>query len=976
MSQKLLLMCMCVLVAMLTSFSYGDDWIDCGTPDSLTGGLATSVFSIDTAKVIHVFVIFPEDTISFGSDSLPTALVNYGDTADYGPAQILSRSSFGKLILNMDVNPGLDSNYFVLPHSREWYYNNCPDTMDEYPGHVKQMNQDVVDGLDLLINFGEYDTDNDGKVDYFAIDYNSLFINASWVGYARVHFPGTSLYATTDTNSLGNIVYIDGSASGHILRTQNIGRPWYDLSAGIWVHEMCHNVSVLGDYLHNWENNYSHGYQFHATSWGSQFTIDEDGRRRRSYFSPYWALKTGWLNEEDIDVIFQPIYCDTLNDYITTKDLVKVPLLSNEYFLISNRQNLLYNESHWPSKGLFVYHIENDASSQTYVSHKREDLEIADGLYVFNSDSTALIAAPDSGYDEIDFRTICGGDAELEELTGANAGDSGDAFVPPMDIVFDHTTNPNSNLYSSHNSKWYQDVPSHFSIRNLEADPSDTTRLIMDVLANHWYDSLTANTTWGVDSMETGYAITGDFIIPAACTLTIRKGTKIYFQAKEDDKASGSSSSRCELIVRGTLIAEGDSTNHIAFIPSSDQLGTAAPRDWYGVRFYPNSYGDLTYCDIKYANHGIAMADTAQVNLDHCTFTDCSMSGVYNLKGKLTATHCRFEDIGNYGIASANAESFVDSSHFVACKTYGVQVYYSPSYSLGTTIISNNDFRTGDQSTTIGSQYAIMVYANDDVRIENNTMRTYELGGIGLYETDCIVTGNKVTSSNNYGIYAYNSCNGLISYCDFDSLEYGIYLVNNSINTVKYCKFDSVYVGIRIQGNQQPDLGNYAGGDSTQWGNNNFEGCSYRYIQQYASYSPGPLITAEMNWFGPGLIDASKFTGNIDYTPPRGTNPRPKLSFENGLPLTYNLRGNYPNPFNPQTAISYSLAEPGYATLDVYNILGQRIVTLVDEYREAGNHTVIWDGTNEAGEPVASGVYLYRLQSGNYSDSKKMLLLR
>jgi len=61
----------------------------------------------------------------------------------------------------------------------------------------------------------------------------------------------------------------------------------------------------------------------------------------------------------------------------------------------------------------------------------------------------------------------------------------------------------------------------------------------------------------------------------------VRKGTTIYFQADEDDKAGGANGARCELIVYGTLIAEGDSANRIAFVPSSDQLGTAAVQDWY-----------------------------------------------------------------------------------------------------------------------------------------------------------------------------------------------------------------------------------------------------------------------------------------------------------------------------------------------------------------------------------------------------------
>jgi len=92
--------------------------------------------------------------------------------------------------------------------------------------------------------------------------------------------------------------------------------------------------------------------------------------------------------------------------------------------------------------------------------------------------------------------------------------------------------------------------------------------------------------------------------------------------------------------------------------------------------------------------------------------------------------------------------------------------------------------------------------------------------------------------------------------------------------------------------------------------------------------------------------------------------------------LAFKLNTNYPNPFNPNTNILYSLAEPGYTTITIYNILGQRVTRLVDEYKEAGQHMVIWNGQNSRGQPVSSGIYFYRIESGDFMDSKKMMLLR
>jgi hypothetical protein len=88
------------------------------------------------------------------------------------------------------------------------------------------------------------------------------------------------------------------------------------------------------------------------------------------------------------------------------------------------------------------------------------------------------------------------------------------------------------------------------------------------------------------------------------------------------------------------------------------------------------------------------------------------------------------------------------------------------------------------------------------------------------------------------------------------------------------------------------------------------------------------------------------------------------------------LSQNYPNPFNPQTVISYSLTQNTRVELMIYNILGQRIRTLVDEFQTAGFKTIHWDGKDNQGEEVASGIYFYRLKAGDYSETKKMVLMK
>jgi len=95
------------------------------------------------------------------------------------------------------------------------------------------------------------------------------------------------------------------------------------------------------------------------------------------------------------------------------------------------------------------------------------------------------------------------------------------------------------------------------------------------------------------------------------------------------------------------------------------------------------------------------------------------------------------------------------------------------------------------------------------------------------------------------------------------------------------------------------------------------------------------------------------------------------------VPRQFALDQNYPNPFNPQTRISYQLdRSTDNVTLKVYNILGQEVRTLVNEPQDAGFYEVVWDSRDDSGNPVATGIYFYRLQADNLTETRKMVLLK
>src|SRR5690606_32019587 len=94
------------------------------------------------------------------------------------------------------------------------------------------------------------------------------------------------------------------------------------------------------------------------------------------------------------------------------------------------------------------------------------------------------------------------------------------------------------------------------------------------------------------------------------------------------------------------------------------------------------------------------------------------------------------------------------------------------------------------------------------------------------------------------------------------------------------------------------------------------------------------------------------------------------------LPLNYSLSQNFPNPFNPSTTIEFSLKQRSDVTIKIYNMLGQEVRTLFANQLESGNHKVIWDGMNNQGIMMSSGTYIYKMISGDFVQSKKMLLLK
>ena len=127
------------------------------------------------------------------------------------------------------------------------------------------------------------------------------------------------------------------------------------------------------------------------------------------------------------------------------------------------------------------------------------------------------------------------------------------------------------------------------------------------------------------------------------------------------------------------------------------------------------------------------------------------------------------------------------------------------------------------------------------------------------------------------------------------------------------------------------------------------------------------------------VSEATRFVRNAN--DPNDPIDQEKIAGNRPIPKEFALAQNYPNPFNPTTQIRYALPQPGAAKIEIFNILGQRVKTLVNESQPEGYYLLIWDGQNDQGSIVGSGVYFYQLtvKEGNkmlYHNIQKMLYLK
>ena len=167
-----------------------------------------------------------------------------------------------------------------------------------------------------------------------------------------------------------------------------------------------------------------------------------------------------------------------------------------------------------------------------------------------------------------------------------------------------------------------------------------------------------------------------------------------------------------------------------------------------------------------------------------------------------------------------------------------------------------------------------------------------------------------------------------------------------------------------------------------------------------SNYLTSPGASGDVEW-GPELAaldsDGDGFTNGEELLDPNGEwsagDPNPgdpsnvtapgdpndfptSVKDEDALAFDYSLSNNYPNPFNPSTTIEYTVPELTNVSIDVYNSNGEKVKTIVDQSFSPGKYKVGWNGTDQYGSSVASGIYFYRIVAGDFTETKNMILLK
>ena len=448
------------------------------------------------------------------------------------------------------------------------------------------------------------------------------------------------------------------------------------------------------------------------------------------------------------------------------------------------------------------------------------------------------------------------------------------------------------------------------------------------------------------------FLVTGDVTVPSGQTLAIEPGVVVSFQGYH------------RLRVQGNLQAEGTSEAGIVFTTDNPTVG------WHGIRFRnAQNTSRLTYCLIE---HGKSNDGDYPDNLG---------GGVLNYGADLVVDRCRFENNSSVlhggGLYAINSErTTVTNTTFTGnhCYMWGGAVCIANSYVdfVDCVIVDNTADYNG------AGFYFDSVYMPELIRclIARNATSISSGAAINAnmstpFLTNCTITGNQLGS-----VYA----RGPAFY-----VTYGEVVLTNCIVYDNQGTGDELHLdaGGTAQGyySDLPIPGWGFIGDHNITADPLFVDSTH---DDWGLSEASPCIDA-----GTAYLEVVDYYGTLQVTvdlsedeysgvaPDMGYAELQTASSVNATPILERLSMRvHPNPFNPMTTIELSLPDAGTVELAIYDVSGRKVRSLFSGIRGAGAHTLVWDGSDDSGKRLASGVYLVRVIDEDYSTTGKLVLAR
>ncbi len=436
--------------------------------------------------------------------------------------------------------------------------------------------------------------------------------------------------------------------------------------------------------------------------------------------------------------------------------------------------------------------------------------------------------------------------------------------------------------------------------------------------------TISRSTTWSLDTIN----IVGDVVVEDAVLLTVDPGVTVIAKGYYSITVNGAISAIGSEADSIKFTAENHTEGWNRFIIDSDSTSNPPSVFDYCIVEYGKPYS--TYGD----GGAFKIGTGTVVNLYHSDIRyNYGLNGAILVDGgKVTIANNRIHHNSSYGIILLGSSSYVVNNIIEYNGTYGIYSAYSDESEIIGNIISHNN------SGGIYNYYSTAKYVNNTI-VDNDGYGIYVNGSdnTGLFFYNCIIYSNQLSSVS----FADDASTATFFSSDIEGV--GTIYDNGGNGYVVDCwDSDPLFADneYRLQDiSPCRNSGDNTGGGAT--------------VPIYDIY--GNLRIDD------DVIDRGAVEGGYE------------VNGIHELPLVTNfvLKQNYPNPFNPSTVIGYEISASGKVVLDVFNILGQKVATLVNENKPAGVYEVRFSAAELPG-----GVYIYRLQFGNNSSVRKMVLLK